>query len=163
MKWNESEQSDPAENEKNLDEQDLSELLDNAEGLSDNNSKTLNVQDKGTKSGVRNSELVSKKSKLVPTDEIRSSSVKNRTRVAVARQPSPEGFWRSDFPTTQELRKEREIASARRIQLAKERFSEAIKGVPKNICKGNYDEFAGRYIFRNKALRERLNKIKYHV
>lgn len=55
------------------------------------------------------------------------------------RPPSPVGFWRSDFPNTQELQAEKAEAKERQRQAVQERLNEALR--------------CGKYIFRDKNLR----------
>jgi hypothetical protein len=48
-------------------------------------------------------------------------------RHAYERQPSPPGFWRMDFPTTQESREDREKAKTFERELVQQRYMEAMR------------------------------------
>lgn len=63
------------------------------------------------------------------------------------RPKSPPGFWRSDFPTTQETAEEKRQAAERLKQEARNRFNEVIQGGGKE---------KSRFMFRDVALRERV-------
>lgn len=73
------------------------------------------------------------------------------------RPKSPEGFWRTDFPTTQEVLKEREEAERTRQKVAYYRLKEAVINSEKKI--NNDKSCYGRFIFRDISLRERFSKI----
>ncbi|KAK9457160.1 DNA repair protein endonuclease SAE2/CtIP C-terminus-domain-containing protein [Dipodascopsis uninucleata] len=66
----------------------------------------------------------------------------SRHRSLWERPQSPVGFWRSEFPTTQEEIEEKEEARQRYKEKVEERLSEALKN--------------GRYIFKDKNLRPLL-------
>lgn len=63
------------------------------------------------------------------------------------RPKSPPGFWRSDFPTTQETAEEKRQAAERLKQEARNRFNEVMQ-------EGGRKK--SRYIFRDVAVRERV-------
>lgn len=59
-----------------------------------------------------------------------------RHRLAYERRPSPPGFWRADFPTTQEEREDREKSRKIESDAVEERYKEAMRP-------------NGRFIFRD--------------
>ncbi|KAK9369607.1 hypothetical protein V1509DRAFT_467830 [Lipomyces kononenkoae] len=63
----------------------------------------------------------------------------SRHRSLWDRPPSPVGFWRSDFPNTQEEIEEKQEARRRYQEKVQERYEEALKN--------------GRYLFKDKAFR----------
>ncbi|KAK9325954.1 hypothetical protein V1517DRAFT_313121 [Lipomyces orientalis] len=63
----------------------------------------------------------------------------SRHRALWERPPSPVGFWRSEFPSTQEEREEKREARRRYEEKVQERYEEALKN--------------GRYLFKEKAFR----------
>jgi hypothetical protein len=59
-----------------------------------------------------------------------------RHKSAYERRRSPPGFWRTDFPSTQELAKDRQEADQRERELVRERYEEAMRR-------------GGRWVFRD--------------
>ncbi|KAK5660148.1 hypothetical protein OQA88_13617 [Cercophora sp. LCS_1] len=51
-----------------------------------------------------------------------------RHRQRYARRPSPPGFWDADFPSTQEVRNNKEEGEKRQRQIIEERYREAMRG-----------------------------------
>lgn len=70
----------------------------------------------------------------------------SRHRAAWDRPKSPPGFWRSDFPNTQEALEEKRQAEERLKREARVRFLEAMKG----------GGGSNKYMFRDPVLRERV-------
>lgn len=66
------------------------------------------------------------------------------------RPKSPPGFWRSDFPNTQEVAEDRQKAAERSKQEAKNRLSEVMGGGGRK---------RSRYMFRDPKLRELVFKL----
>lgn len=71
--------------------------------------------------------------------ELVSSGSRHRNRWQ--RPPSPPGFWRSEFPNTQEQEADKRIAEEQQAELAKIRLAEALKP-------------DGAYMFRKEEYRE---------
>jgi len=59
------------------------------------------------------------------TQELAQTHGKHRQ--AYARAPSPEGFWRTDMPTTQEAAEDDEKRNAQKRRAVKERYDEAMR------------------------------------
>jgi hypothetical protein len=59
-----------------------------------------------------------------------------RHRHRFARRPSPPGYWNPDFPSTQEMEKNREEGEKMEKRLVEERHREAVRG-------------GGRWLFRD--------------
>jgi hypothetical protein len=70
----------------------------------------------------------------------------SRHRDRWERQPSPPGFWRSDFPNTQETAEEKQVLEAYRSKEANRRFEQATMN--------------GKYLFRDLMIREHLTKLQ---
>lgn len=68
------------------------------------------------------------------TRELANKHGKHRHRFS--RRRSPPGFWNADFPSTQEMQKEREEGKKREKRLIEERWREAMRG-------------GGRWLFRD--------------
>lgn len=63
---------------------------------------------------------------------------RHRTKTGTTRQGSPEGFWKTDFPTTQELVKEREAAAQKSKLVARERWVQAVAAAKSGGMNGTY-------------------------
>lgn len=70
----------------------------------------------------------------------------SRHREEWTRQETPPGFWRSDFVDTQQHAKEKGDLAAKRAVEANHRLEEALNG--------------GKYLFRDRALREMVNGLR---
>lgn len=96
--------------------------------------------------GAASSHVPSHSTALTKMTSVVEKGSRHRARNGEARVESPEGFWRSDFPTTQEVEREHEIAAQKRRAIAQGRLQQAVLG--------------GRYIFRNKKLHERFERVE---
>lgn len=74
----------------------------------------------------------------------------SRHRSHWERQKSPPGFWRSDFPNTQEVAEDKRQAAERMKQEARNRYAEIMKGGGRK---------RSRYMFRDVELREKVFRL----
>lgn len=74
-----------------------------------------------------------------------STNKGSRHRDRWERRPSPPGFWRSDFPNTQETEDEKRALEQYRNKEAEKRFEQAI--------------VSGKYLFRDQNIRHHLTKL----
>lgn len=160
----------------------------NANSSKSNVNVNANTNTNTTTNTTTNTNANNTKTKLttVVQENVKEKASRHKTRGTHVRQESPEGFWRSDFPTTQEVEKEREIAAIRRREIARARFDQALKqalvyarssissnnnsssgsgngavnqnGGTSTINKRRQED-GGRYLFRDKLLLERFLKI----
>jgi len=88
------------------------------------------------KGRLRNMTQMEKEELLVRAKARELANKASKHRHAYERRRSPPGFWRSDFPSTQELLSDRQEAANRERELVQERYEEAMRP-------------GGRWLFRD--------------
>lgn len=79
----------------------------------------------------------------------KQNASRHRTKTGLKRASSPEGFWQTDFPSTQEVAKEREVTLKKMKTLAKEKWVQAVAAAKSGGQNGTY-------VFRNPQISERF-------